>query len=539
MIKLIAKPLEWIKALWVLVFPMFSGPSPARDDNSAGRWLARIVLVGIFLVLLALINQAPAFGLPNVIVSPTAPWLSQYWLPVFALCLYAMLWLGWWLYRVLSLDIEPVASDFPDIDRAWGQALDALHRADIQLDNAPLFLILGWPSSSEEDFFRAAGLKSQVKQVPNDPGEPLHVTANRDGIWLTCPGASLLGQYHNPSEGSAALDQSGLATMADDAADPFKTMGMAAGGGETLRVEDFLETFKKTQERGPAARPKRVDEPELHLARLRHLCRLIIRDRQGFCPINGVLLVLPITATDARGDLDEIADACRKDLTTAFEAFRMRCPVLGMICGLEELPGFADLVERLTGDQVRKRMGQRFPLVHELTATEVPEKVEGAVESVSSSLFPSMVHAMFQVESPGGESAEEVLRLNSQLFRFVQAIVEKGERLGRLVKDSLPSLRGEPLMFGGCYFAGTGRDSATEQAFASGVLMRMIKEDQDNVTWTTETLSDDAAAHRMGRTLRVVFSLIIALGVLAGAGLIARKTLSGSGSRGTAAAPGR
>ncbi|HZW33572.1 MAG TPA: hypothetical protein VFF52_22825, partial [Isosphaeraceae bacterium] len=105
MIKLIAKPLEWIKALWVLVFPMFSGPSPARDDNSAGRWLARIVVVGMFLVLLALINQAPAFGLPNVIVSPTAPWLSQYWLPTFALCLYAMLWLGWWLYRVLSLDI--------------------------------------------------------------------------------------------------------------------------------------------------------------------------------------------------------------------------------------------------------------------------------------------------------------------------------------------------------------------------------------------------------------------------------------------------
>jgi hypothetical protein len=180
-------------------------------------------------------------------------------------------------------------------------------------------------------------------------------------------------------------------------------------------------------------------------------------------------------------------------------------------------------------------MGQRFPLVHELTASEVPEKVEGAVEAVSGSLFPSMAHAMFQVESPGGESAEEVLRLNSQLFRFVQAIVEKGERLARLVKESIPSLRGEPLMFGGCYFAGTGRDSATDQAFASGVLMRLIREDQDNVTWTAEALNEDAAAHRLARILRVVFSLIIALGVLAGSGLIARKTLSGAGSRGTAA----
>jgi hypothetical protein len=363
----------------------------------------------------------------------------------------------------------------------------------------------------------------------------LHVTANRDGVWLTCPGASLLGQYHQPMDGWGGSDEGGLATLAEDAVDPFKTAGIAAGGGETLRVEDFLETFKKAQERAHSARPKRIADPELHLARLRHLCRLILRDRQGFCPINGVLLVLPITAADARSDLDEIADACRRDLTTAFDTYRMRCPVLAMICGLEELPGFADLVERLSGDQVRKRMGQRFPLVHELTASEAPEKIEGAVEAVSGSLFPSMVHAMFQVESPGGESAEEVLRLNSQLFRFVQAMVEKGERLARLVKESLPSLRGEPLLFGGCYFAGTGRDSATDQAFASGVLMRLIKEDQDNVTWTAEALNEDAAAHRLARTLRVVFSLIIALGVLAGAGLIARKYLSGSRSGGTAA----
>ena len=99
----------------------------------------------------------------------TAPWIGRFWLPLLALCLYAMLWLGWWLYRLLSLDIEPVGSEFPDIDRAWGQALEAMGRADIALDNAPLFLVLGWPSVSEDDFFRAAGIKGPVRQVPGDP----------------------------------------------------------------------------------------------------------------------------------------------------------------------------------------------------------------------------------------------------------------------------------------------------------------------------------------------------------------------------------
>ena len=316
-----------------------------------------------------------------------------------------------------------------------------------------------------------------------------------------------------------------MATMAEESADPFKTMGMGAGGAATLRIEDFQATFKEAQERSQGGRNQRVEDPDDHLARLRHLCRLIIRDRRGFCPINGVLLTLPI-GIDVRADLAELADACRKDLTTVFDTFRMRCPVLALVCGLEQVEGFSELIERLPAEQVRKRMGQRFPLVPDLTAGEVPEKVQDAIEVVSGNLFPSMIHTMFQVESKGIEDVDEVLRANFQLFRFLHGIVERGERMARLIKDCLPSLRGEPVMFGGCYFAGTGRDAATEQAFASGVLMRMIKEDQDSVTWTEEALDQDAAAARLAGRVRMAFIVIITLGVLAAAGLIAQRFLA-------------
>ena len=40
--------------------------------------------------------------------------------------------------------------------------------------------------------------------------------------------------------------------MSDESADPFKTMGMGAGGAATLRVEDFQATFKEVT--GAAAR---------------------------------------------------------------------------------------------------------------------------------------------------------------------------------------------------------------------------------------------------------------------------------------------
>jgi hypothetical protein len=519
MIKLIAKPLEWLKWLWDLTFPMFSTERRAASDgqSAAARWVARIIVIAVFLFILALINRAEWSRLDSWIESPS---LRRIWLSLVALCLYVMLWLGWWLYRVLSRDIEPVSSEFPDIDRAWSQAVEALTREEIHLDNTPLFLVLGWPSKSETSFFQSAGVRAVVKQVPANPDGPLHVTASREGIWLTCPGASLLGQY-NPNVLGEASPEATLAGKTDDGSDPFKSIGIGQGGGETLRVEDFIATFREAQARA-RARPKRVGDPEYHAARLRHLARLISRDRRGFCPINGILIALPISVVDSKSDADEIAAACRADLTAAFDVFRMRCPVLTMICGLEDLPGFAELVDHLPADQLRKRMGQRFALVPNLPASAVPEKIEGAVESITSSLFPSMVFALFQIEAPGGEATESVLKENCQLFRFLNATQEKQDRLAHLVKDCLPTLHAEPIMFGGCYFAGTGLNSANEHAFASGVLMRMVREDQDSVTWTAATLSDDAAAWRQARYVKIALILIIALGVLFGVALVGR-----------------
>src|SRR5205807_6868667 len=142
----------------------------------------------------------------------------------------------------------------------------------------------------------------------------------------------------------------------------------------------------------------------LYKARLRHLCRLIIRDRQGFCPLNGLLVLLPITAADPKADILEVASSCRTDLTVVLETCRLRCPVLFMVCDLEKLDGFGELVERLPSGQVSKRMGRRFPLVPDLSPGEVPASGQGAVDWTGNTRFPSMVCCLFHVETPGGEA---------------------------------------------------------------------------------------------------------------------------------------
>ena len=126
----------------------------------------------------------------------------------------------------------------------------------------------------------------------------------------------------------------------------------------------------------------------------------------------------------------------------------------------------------------------------------------------------------------GWTRSTEVLKGNQQLFRFLGRTRERCDRLARLVRQCLPSLAGDRVMFGGCYFAGTGFDPQTEQAFASGVLVRLIQE-QDNVSWTEEAMREDARFRHMARTARVVLGLVAGLLLVAILGLIGFRLFSG------------
>jgi hypothetical protein len=517
MMKILAKPWELLKGLFGLAFPMFRGGGTATADVP-GAWVARGALLAVILAGLYMLNRSETLALKNVIPHR----IGAYWLPLFAFCVYAMIWMGWWLYRLLNLEVASVISEYQDIDRAWGQAIEAMRRADIHfdpkthLDATPLFLVLGGSSRGEEVLFHAAGIKALVKQVPRDPAEPLHVTANHEGIWVTCPGASILGQQLLALEdGGDGRGEVTLDTLSEGSSDPFKTMGGLAGGGATLRIEDFVASERQNLSRlfqHGSRKPKRSVDFDKYAARLRYLCHLIARDRQGFCPVNGVLLVLPVTLTDPGIPVSEITSACRTDLAEAFDVFRMRCPVLALVSDLEKLPGFPDLVERLPSGQIRNRMGQRFPLVPEIDADETPLRIRDSVSWIGTTLFPSMVHSLFQVEVSGGQDVTEVVRVNSQLYRFLATMRDRHERLAQVVKDCLPTLSGEPILYRGCYLAGTGTDSVTEQAFASSVLRRLI-DDQDNVTWTSAALLQDAGFTRVARGLRIFLLCLIVLGI--------------------------
>src|SRR5262249_44673085 len=143
-------------------------------------------------------------------------------------------------------------------------------------------------------FHTAAQLPLAVKQTPADPQAPLHVYATREAIYVTCAGASLLGRQ-------AAI----LAGEVEGAVGPGAPPAGEVDPGATLvpgamapakKVADVVGDIAKKggaatdEERRMLRRLARRDQRQASLlkdpalvtdlsARLRHLCRLVARDR--------------------------------------------------------------------------------------------------------------------------------------------------------------------------------------------------------------------------------------------------------------------
>src|SRR5439155_2144823 len=187
-----------------LILPFFSRARDLKGMGPQFRRFLHILLVVVILVGLGILNRVMDW---DKLVP--APWpLPQIWLPLLFLLVYILSWLGWWLWKLL----EPVeeASVFPDIDEAWAEGMKALEQGNIDITEVPLFLVVGKSAAPEEAMFAAAQLNLSVKQSPRRGDAPVHVYANRDGLYVTCAGACLSGRQAEILAAGAGGIDSGL-----------------------------------------------------------------------------------------------------------------------------------------------------------------------------------------------------------------------------------------------------------------------------------------------------------------------------------------
>lgn len=498
--------LVWLGGLIVLPVTKLRGHSGV---GRALRWLLHLVLLAAILVGLWYLSYI--LDLDRLLRAPW-PVLRTIWLPLICFLIYLLAWLGWLLWRLLREEHE--RSEFPAIDRAWDEAVLALERAGISLSETPLFLVVGRPQGAEVNLFHAAQLPLVVTQVPRQTESPLHVFANNEGIYVTCTDTSFLSRYAmrlarrqeaakapppapvepqpateatrissllggsmtKPSEpaGNEAWNQASGAAAAPASANPGRTETETSASPASVR--DALEFD--------------ADEVDDIAVQLKHVCFLIARDRRPYCPINGVLALTPFAAIEGDHETTEAAMLLDRDLEMIREATQVCCPLLVVVCNLEQATGCRDLLQRFPEEQRKRRLGVEFPLLVGRDATGVPQMVEEGLRWVCQSLIPALVYRLVHIKKSGESGEDEENRLNVQVYRFLAELRQREKRLVRLLTRGINLGADEPWLLGGCFLVATGADPTREQGFLGG-LFPQLQQMQNTISWTRFALKED------------------------------------------------
>ncbi len=526
MLRILKSVWKAVKRLTGLLLPMFSkARKPGAASNPAVRWGLHIALVVFVLIFLSVLHRI--LGLQSIL--PNAPlFLKQLWLPLIFLLLYTLGWLVWWFYHLLNA--APEASPFPDIDRAWGEAMQALSDKSLDLTEAPLFLLLGRPDEGEEVLFE--GISLVVPQSPSRADAPLHVYATSEAIYLSCGGASLLGEQSRILAGEVVLrnDRPTGPDTSDEDDDKTRTPGesveadkavectrklrgiedrIRAEGRELSRTEK-LEVRRLKRVLSQIAQPQVLHNRPEEVARLRerldYLGRLVARQRRPFCGLNGIMLLIPMAATDNDLEAHETGTCCLEDLATIREATQVQCPIFATVCDLDQLAGYDAFIKSFPNPQ-RGRVGRSFPLVPDLRLEQIPGMLESGIRWLCLNSLPALAIPQWKLETPGVTDLEDVVKDNSELFSFLSEIRERQPRISKLLTRSVV---GE--LFGGCYVAGTGRSSDRDRAFLRAVFGKLTGE-QDHVSWTPEAIAEEEAYHRVIRLSYRTLAVVLVSGI--------------------------
>jgi hypothetical protein len=499
-------------------------------------WHYALHILGLVVIVLVLWWLNYVLDLDKVLRAPW-PVLHQFWLPMLFLLGYALYWLGRILWKLLA----PVAeiSEFPDIDEAWDEGLAALKQAGIAVSQVPLFLVLGHPRGSTKEFFDSSQMNLPVRHIPRKREAPIHFTATPEGIWITCEGASLMGRqvdilHENasptapttPAEPSMEeipdgpppieYEQSGE-SMAQQKAELAEAEALHAGASPSpvLLMADQPAGAGLRLRKNRAPLLKNNEEVTRLTARLQHLCHLVTRVRQPFCPINGVLVILPLAATANIEDASQTGAVCQHDLATLRASLQVHAPMLVVLADMEQVPGFCELLEQFPEAKQRQFvLGQPFPLMPDLDQPDVPRMIGKGITWLFETLFPANVYKLLRAEQ-ANQPRGTVLRANGKLYQLLVEMRERYRGLNHILTRSLGSSTDGPLLFGGCFLAATGTDPAREQAFVHGVLRQMI-ENQNYVSWTKEAMAEEAEYLRWTRLGYLVILAMVVTTVMLG-----------------------
>lgn len=439
------------------------------------------------------------------------------------------------LMAAIQLIMARDVSEFEDIDRAWEAGLDSLAHEGFDLHWLPVFLVAGATPQQRKSLFDSTRLLWKVTAGDDPNTSALSFYACDEAVFICLNDVGAMSRQMDkpaisrsvqtgtqsdygptatlrPGQIQAAASQTRrpeqMRSVGDKTLAPGALQAAVAGAtmppprarfGETIRPGEIAGAVAPT-----AARPvplEKLSQEELRLTRRRveHFCRRLTAERGAYCPINGLLQVLPVRWTQSPTH-EPLFAAAAQDVQTLHAALHLQFPVVCLHAGLEDLTGLPQFLERgreLDSRFRDSRAGSRFP-----AGLPIDEKSSEWVVERGILWFRDWVYAEFakNLASPN----------NRQLYQFLCSMSERRGRLVRELRTVMGELRlSHPVRLSGYYFAATGDDSS-RQSFVHGVMQRLMSE-QNDVAWSPEW----KARNRRFAALTFIV-LLLTLTVLAG-----------------------
>ncbi|HTN00439.1 MAG TPA: hypothetical protein VL132_01100 [Planctomycetaceae bacterium] len=438
-------------------------------------------------------------------------------------------------------------SEFEDIDRAWEAGVEALAREGFDLQWLPVFLVSGATPEQSKSLFEGSRLTWKVNTAGDDPQAALTFHACDEALFICLndvgamsrqlrktaasrPGVSPAAVHANPAVQStlrpgqiqAAVEQTRRPDQIQSAMGQTLPPGaikgavaqaghapLTGGSSETLRPGAIAGIVGAASTAPAPARPvllEKLSQQELldNRRRLDYFCERLVAERGAYCPVNGLLQVIPLRWTQSTA-YEPLFASIGQDLQTLHDGLHLQFPVVCLHAGLEEVIGSAQFLDRGRQMDARfldSRAGSRYP-----AGLPIDDKSTLWVVERGLLWFRDWVYAEFAKNLASPQ--------NRQLYQFLCALSDRRERLARELRSAMGEMHLRlPVRLSGCYFAATGAD-ASRQAFVHGVMQRLMGE-QNDVAWLPEWRARD----QRRLWLTGVFALLT-LGVLAADGLLA------------------
>ena len=504
------------------------------------RKLAQISLPALVAIIVFLFLTAVVVGwgiyLSRQDRSYPVPWFGRIPLLIVLMILITII-----TYYTVKVWIEGEGSPFEDIDRAWQAGIEALEKNKFDLRQIPMFLILGSEGPEQNRVLLGASrISLTVDNVP--PGSAaLHWYANQDAIYLVCTEVGCISKLAHQAR------LGGVSTVSGPAAAPSgggkyggtlnadQVQALMQGGEEVSAERDdgdggglpapastadirgtmMVASVDVRETIRPSAAPRVVgrslelkrEEKDLQRSRLAYLCKLIERNRRPLCGVNGVMTLLPIKLI--AGDSSEGAwtkEAIRNDLDSLMLGLKLRFPVVALVTGLEEEKGFDELIRRVGRERA---LAQRFGKGFGVWDPPIDEEVEALCKHACGA-FEDWSYYLFKepnsLSKPGNRALYMLL---CKVRRTLQPRLEK-ILLGGYSYDPEKQPDATPILFAGCYFAGTG-DVPERQAFVKGVFER-LPEQQEELEWTDAALAEESG-YRIWSTVAFSTAALFLIGI--------------------------